>query len=96
MKVKETVIYSSLKGGEYIVIDLEDSDDKAIKLVNVEAKLFDCIVREYSFSEIIDSILKDYEVERSVVEKDLSCFINGVKRITNSRLIDAVRLKVPD
>jgi len=80
MEIKETdiltrnmEILSSDMDGETVMMSVENSEYYSLSTVGT--KIYDILLKDMSFSELIDVLTKEYDVDRAVCEKDTKEFL---------------------
>lgn len=83
MKIKDTFILSEI-GGSYIVIPTgsETVDLNGMITLNETGNyIWNKLSEDMTKDELLDEMLKEYDVERAVLEADVDEFINKLKSI---------------
>ena len=89
MEIKETdiltrnmEILSSDMDGETVMMSVENSEYYSLSTVGT--KIYDILLKDMSFSELIDVLTKEYNVDRAVCEKDTKEFL---EELVNKNII---------
>ena len=89
MEIKETdiltrnmEILSSDMDGETVMMSVENSEYYSLSTVGT--KIYDILLKDMSFSELIDVLTKEYDVDRAVCEKDTKEFL---EELVNKNII---------
>ncbi len=89
MEIKDTniltrnmEILSSDMDGETVMMSVENSEYYSLSTVGT--KIYDILLKDMSFSELIDVLTKEYNVDRAVCEKDTKEFL---EELVNKNII---------
>ena len=92
MEIKDTdiltrnmEILSSDMDGETVMMSVENSEYYSLSTVGT--KIYDILSKDMSFSDLIDILTKEYDVDRAVCEKDTKEFLEELVKK------DIVRIK---
>ncbi len=83
MKLKEGFI-TYVTDGEQLMVAAGRAADTFHGLVRSNesaAFIVDCLKKETSFEHIVDSLIKEYNAPRSVIERDADVIINKLRSI---------------
>ncbi len=83
MKLNENYILKDF-AGEYVLVRQDESSvdfSKVITLNGMGVFIYHLLEKGMNEEEIVDSILKEYDVERSVAEKDVKEFLGKMEKI---------------
>jgi len=85
MEIKDTDILtrnmdilSSDMDGETVMMSVENSEYYSLSTVGT--KIYDILLKDMSFSNLIDILTKEYDVDRDVCEKDTKEFLEELMK----------------
>ncbi|MBQ7374062.1 MAG: PqqD family protein [Clostridia bacterium] len=83
MKIKKGFVVREVGGKKYAVAtgEVAKSFKGMLGLNDMGALIFDLLQKDTTRDEVVDAILKDYDVDRQTVEVDVDKFISQLKSI---------------
>lgn len=81
MKLKDGVVITNVDNS-YILVDTSSNDDRfngIIKLNDTGKAMCDFLNEDLSFEELVNKMLEKYDVEKDVLEKDISNTLEKLK-----------------
>lgn len=79
MKIKEGYLLRNIAGNQVVVPVGKVDFDGMIKLNETGALLWSKLLRETTPDHLIEELLKEYDVEASVAEKDVEAFLSKLR-----------------
>ena len=79
MKIKEGYLLRDIAGNQVVVPVGKVDFDGMIKLNETGALLWSKLLRETTPDHLIEELLKEYDVEASVAEKDVEAFLSKLR-----------------
>lgn len=87
LKLKSNYVIHDLGEGNFVIVDMDNTVDmnKMISTNQTGAFIFECISKGYEKNQIINELLKEYDVIKENLEKDYDAFI---KKLVDNFIIE--------